>query len=255
MCCNCVFDFMFLLCSTYVLTVLDLCFDCARLVSTVLVDLCFDCARFMFRPCSTYVLTFSIKTGYVLTSSTYFSILSIYVSTFSTMSDVFRLCARLKIASRPQNVSRKTALSRLSKSKHKSSTSTRVYRWGGGGFVTLNRYPGDTVEEIRHVEIHRNQLAIMSFFSVHYAEFRSRIPFRTDIWRDAEIIYQSLKEANNCSKLTNCTSVYVHMRMGDYPQYLRGKHVYAPEVFQQTNYMQEAFKNVSNTYQVRIKNQ
>ena len=210
----------------------------------------------MIRLCSTYVLTFSIKTGYVSTSSTYFSILSIYFSTFSTMSDVFRICARLKIASRPQNVSRKTALSRLLKSKHKSSTSTRVYRWGGGGdSLLLIGTRGDTVEEIRHVEIHRNQLAIMSFFSVHYAEFRSRIPFRTDIWRDAEIIYQSLKEANNCSKLTNCTSVYVHMRMGDYPQYLRGKHVYAPEVFQQTNYMQEAFKNVSNTYQVRSKNQ
>ena len=85
---------MFRLYTTFVSTVLEFCFDfvllmfrlCSADVSTVL-DLCFD---------------------------------------FLDQNSVCFDCARLKIASRPQNFIRKTARARLSKSKHKSSTSTRV---------------------------------------------------------------------------------------------------------------------------------
>ena len=56
---------LFRLCLTYVVTVLDLCFD--------FLD-CFDCtqpmvncARPLFRLCSTYVLTFSTEIGPYLT--------------------------------------------------------------------------------------------------------------------------------------------------------------------------------------------
>ena len=162
------------LCSIYVLTVLDLCFDCARLmfrlcsnhVSTVLdlfstvLDLCFDWTRLIFWLWTTYVSTFSAENGYVSTvldlsfdcARPIICLCSTYVSTFSTKIEFFllswpkfplsrpilrlsrlksskvRLCARLKKnTSRPQNVSRKTGLTRLSKSKHQSSTTTREY--------------------------------------------------------------------------------------------------------------------------------
>ena len=105
----------------YVSTVLDLCFDSLNqfeYVSTVLdlcfdsldqIRVCFDCVRpmfrlsrldsGMFRLCPTYILTLLTKIGYILTL----------------------FCACLKIASRPRNLSRKTALSRLSVLKNKSS--------------------------------------------------------------------------------------------------------------------------------------
>ena len=81
----------------------------------------------------------------------------------------------------------------------------------------------------------------------HFAEFRSRIFFNEDVWNDARLIFKKLNEVNNCSIETYCSAVYVHMRMGDYAGHLRG-HKWGPEVFFSTNYMQEAFKNVSNTY-------
>ena len=63
---DCHYKGMFRLDSTNVLTVLDLCFDRARL---------------MLRLCLTYVSTFSTKVGYFLNFSTYVLTFSTYVST------------------------------------------------------------------------------------------------------------------------------------------------------------------------------
>ena len=95
---------MFRLCLTYVSTVIDLRLDFLgrNWVCFDFLDLCFDflgrnrvffnCARLMFRPCSTYVSTFSAETGYVSTvldscfdrARPMFRLCSTYVSTFST---------------------------------------------------------------------------------------------------------------------------------------------------------------------------
>ena len=124
---------MFRLCSNCVLTVRDLSFSCARPI---------------FWQCSTYVLIFSTKIGYFSAFLTYVLTLTTKI-VFQFSRPMFRpsrpmfwlsrpktdvsLCARLKVAFRPLNFSRKTALARLSKSKisrvskskNKSSTSTR----------------------------------------------------------------------------------------------------------------------------------
>ena len=132
---------MFWLCSTYVSTFSTK----IRYVSTVL-DLCFDRAQPMFRLCSTFVSTFSTENVYASTVlDLFFDILyqnqvglncarpmfRLSRTTFRLSrpkSGMFWLCARLKIASRPQNFSREIALARLLKSKLKSSTSTRESR-------------------------------------------------------------------------------------------------------------------------------
>ena len=82
----------------YVLTVLDLYFDCLDQN-----QLCFDCIRPIFWLSGPMFRLSRPKLG------------------------MFRLCVRLKIAFRLLNFSRKTALARLSKSKRKSSDSTQVH--------------------------------------------------------------------------------------------------------------------------------
>ena len=97
---------MFRMCSTYVSTVLDLCFDCARPMFRLSQP-----KLGLFRLCSIYVstfstyvstfwtsvLTFSTKIDYASTFSTYVLTFSTYVLTFSTKIGMFWLCAPLKI--------------------------------------------------------------------------------------------------------------------------------------------------------------
>ena len=136
---------MFRLCSNCVLTVFDFHFDCAWLmfslcltyISSVMLFLNFDWAWTMFRLCLMfwfYPTLFRLCSTFVLIlfflffdcARPMFWLCSIYVSTSLKKNCVCFDCSRLKTASRPQNFIRITARALLSKSKHKTSTSTRV---------------------------------------------------------------------------------------------------------------------------------
>ncbi|XP_063721859.1 uncharacterized protein LOC134848377 isoform X2 [Symsagittifera roscoffensis] len=80
-----------------------------------------------------------------------------------------------------------------------------------------------------------------------YAEFRSRVIFNRTVWRDAEKVFNGLNKLNNCWTQTGCTVVYVHMRMGDYKYHLNALQ-WDCDVFEKTNYLQDAFKKVATLY-------
>ena len=90
----------------------------------------------------------------------------------------------------------------------------------------------------------------MKSILAYYAEFRSRVPFDKEIWNDAKKVFDHLNFMHNCSRETNCTSVVVHMRMGDYMQHLKSLNL-GPDLFNNTNYLQNAFKNVTKTCKVK----
>ncbi|XP_075246840.1 uncharacterized protein LOC142340207 isoform X2 [Convolutriloba macropyga] len=81
----------------------------------------------------------------------------------------------------------------------------------------------------------------------YYAEFRSRVPFKEDIWNDAKKVFNHLNRMHNCNREKGCTSVFVHMRMGDYAGHMGAKN-WGPDVFRHTNYLQNAFKNVTEIF-------
>ena len=90
---------------------------------------------------------------------------------------------------------------------------------------------------------------IINNVSGYYAEFRSKMTFRDDILSDAQKTFDTLNEKNKCSKKTKCTVVYVHMRMADYTHHMEALKL-GPDVFNKTNYLQEAFKHVDQNHKV-----
>ena len=90
---------------------------------------------------------------------------------------------------------------------------------------------------------------IINNVSGYYAEFRSKMTFRDDILSDAQKTFDTLNEKNKCSKKTKCTVVYVHMRMADYTHHMEALNL-GPDVFNKTNYLQEAFKHVDQNHKV-----
>merc|ERR1712226_1283610 len=115
------------------------------------------------------------------------------------------------------------------------------------GLAAIGSVPGDVRGKLVNLPKYPNFVSWM--VKTYYAEFRRLVVFKEHIWNDAKFILEKLIEVQNCTRESNCTKVFVHMRMEDYSNHLNKMH-YGPmgvDVFQKTNYLQEAFKHVRKT--------
>ncbi|XP_075256267.1 uncharacterized protein LOC142348702 [Convolutriloba macropyga] len=113
------------------------------------------------------------------------------------------------------------------------------------GLLAIGGSPSDV--EGRKIKLPQYPEFLPWITATYYYEFRTRVRFREDVWKDAEIVLNHLNSIHDCTSKEDCTVVFVHMRMGDYLRHLRALG-WGPSVFDETNYMQEAFKTVVNSY-------
>ncbi|XP_075246836.1 uncharacterized protein LOC142340205 isoform X2 [Convolutriloba macropyga] len=112
------------------------------------------------------------------------------------------------------------------------------------GLTAIGQVPDDV--KGKRIDLPTYPVFLPWIASNYYAEFRSRVPFKKEIWDDAKKVFDHLNFMHNCNREKGCTSVFVHMRMGDYSRHMAALR-WGPDVFQYTNYLQDAFKNVTKT--------
>jgi len=74
-------------------------------------------------------------------------------------------------------------------------------------------------------------------------QFRSSVIFRDDVWDISQNLYRRLRD-----KCDTCQMVGVHLRMGDYDNYLKIKGL-GPNILTGTNYLQMAIFHLKQQYQ------
>ena len=85
-------------------------------------------------------------------------------------------------------------------------------------------------------------------------KFRSLMTFRDDVWEIATHLFKEMEHNHSCLRTKASTSkpcytmISVHLRMGDYPNHLKG--MFNITDITHTNYLQNAVGYLSTKYKV-----